>query len=375
MPVPDPDFILAPPRVTTQVALEPAHNALNSLIVLSKASQLSGLDAWVERAALTPTQQHTNRLVIEGLHYALPTNRHWSSFPTCVDYLAAQNPGELSTQIFEAYLGKARQKTHSGPRSGPLPAPTELLTSLDTYLAFLQDTFPPSCLDLEIETEAYTLLKDPPAMQNLMVSHLRSMWETVLAPEWERVRPMLQASVEAFQQIDLTRLSPLEAAQVVVGRALENDWETACLRETDRIIFVPSAHIGPYLGKIKNEIAGERVLWLFFAARQPEGVATRSPDLSRAELLIRLNALGDETRLRILALLTEYDELCAQDIQAHLNLSQSAASRHLKQLSATGYLIERAKATAKCYRLNPERIEDTLGALAQFLLKKGAYHV
>ena len=50
-----------------------------------------------------------------------------------------------------------------------------------------------------------------------------------------------------------------------------------------------------------------------------------------------------------------------------LDLSQSAASRHLKQLSATGYLIERRREGAKCYSLNPDRIEATLQALANFL--------
>jgi ArsR family transcriptional regulator len=111
-------------------------------------------------------------------------------------------------------------------------------------------------------------------------------------------------------------------------------------------------------------------LWFFFGARQPHGVAYPSIDLSRSELLTRLNALGDDTRLRILSLLTEYEELCSQDILLKLNLSQSAVSRHLKQLSAAGFLIERSQAAAKCYRLSPRRIEDTLQALERFLLVK-----
>ena len=42
-------------------------------------------------------------------------------------------------------------------------------------------------------------------------------------------------------------------------------------------------------------------------------------------------ALGDETRLRILALLSE-GELCVCDIMAALSLPQSTASRHLAYL-------------------------------------------
>ena len=93
-----------------------------------------------------------------------------------------------------------------------------------------------------------------------------------------------------------------------------------------------------------------------------------SPDLSRSELLVRLNALADDTRLRILQAIHEAGELCSQEIMVRLNLSQSAASRHLKQLSATGYLSERRREGAKCYSLEPDRIEDVLTAVSSYLL-------
>jgi DNA-binding transcriptional ArsR family regulator len=51
-----------------------------------------------------------------------------------------------------------------------------------------------------------------------------------------------------------------------------------------------------------------------------------------------------------------------------LDLSQSASSRHLKQLSATGFLSERRCNGAKCYKLNAERLDDTLQAVSVFLL-------
>jgi DNA-binding transcriptional ArsR family regulator len=134
-----------------------------------------------------------------------------------------------------------------------------------------------------------------------------------------------------------------------------------------QVIFVPSAHIGPYLGK---HWAGGDTLWVFFGARLPEGVPFHAPDLSRAEIVVRLSALADDNRLRILKLISEKGELSSQEIMASLGFSQSAASRHLKQLSATGYLSERRCNGAKCYQLNPERIENTLRAVSSFLLGK-----
>jgi DNA-binding transcriptional ArsR family regulator len=104
-----------------------------------------------------------------------------------------------------------------------------------------------------------------------------------------------------------------------------------------------------------------------FGARLPQGSTVDAPDLSRSELLVRLSALADDTRLRILQLLKEEGELCSQDMQQRLELSQSAGSRHMQQLSATGYVRERRVEGQKCYSLNEERIEDTLLALSHFL--------
>jgi ArsR family transcriptional regulator len=98
-------------------------------------------------------------------------------------------------------------------------------------------------------------------------------------------------------------------------------------------------------------------------------VPAGSSALSRSDLLVRLSALTDDTRLRMLALLSQHDELCAQDIMVQLDLSQSAASRHLRQLSATGYITERRRDAAKCYSLNRERVDDTFRALDQFLAR------
>ena len=144
----------------------------------------------------------------------------------------------------------------------------------------------------------------------------------------------------------------------------EGEHWRAAFEHTKQLIFVPSAHVGPYVSKFRS---GD-TLWMLFGARIPEGAQVHAPDLSRGEILVRLNALADDTRLRILKLIAESGELHSQEIMAGLELSQSATSRHLKQLSATGYLNERRCAGAKCYTLNPTRLEDTLRAISGFLL-------
>jgi len=136
------------------------------------------------------------------------------------------------------------------------------------------------------------------------------------------------------------------------------------LKAAERLVFVPSAHVGPYLSFFKSN----GVLGVIFRARLPEGTRFDAPDLSRADLVVRLNALADDTRLRILKLIAQEGELRSPEIMDRLDLSQSAASRQLKQLSASGYLSERRCDGAKCYQLNADRVQDTLRALSAFLI-------
>lgn len=61
-------------------------------------------------------------------------------------------------------------------------------------------------------------------------------------------------------------------------------------------------------------------------------------------------ALADETRLRILALLSR-GELCVCDLMAVLKLPQSTVSRHLAYLRNAGWLHDRREGVWMYYRL------------------------
>ena len=54
-----------------------------------------------------------------------------------------------------------------------------------------------------------------------------------------------------------------------------------------------------------------------------------------------LKATADETRLRILYLLSTHGELCVCDIHEALGISQSRASRHLRTLREAGLVEDR----------------------------------
>jgi ArsR family transcriptional regulator len=68
-------------------------------------------------------------------------------------------------------------------------------------------------------------------------------------------------------------------------------------------------------------------------------------------------ALGDETRLRIVALLS-HGELCVCHLQAALGLSQPNISRQLGVLRAAGIVEDRRDGNWVYYRLLPQQDED-----------------
>jgi len=182
-----------------------------------------------------------------------------------------------------------------------------------------------------------------------------------------RVRPMLEDSVKAFRPLNFSTMSNLEAARLITGQEqIEPKWAEH-IEEAQQVVFVPNAHVGPYLGKFMHG----QSLGIIFGARLPKGLSIESPDLRRAEILVHLNALADETRLRILYWIAEHGEQRSQEIMRGLGLSQSTTSRHLSQLTAAGLLSERWVEGGKCYIVNSNRVREVLEAIAAYMRLDG----
>src|SRR5262245_32910191 len=152
------EFFQVAARRKTPISLEyePVYNVLNSIALLSQVEQLPALDAWVVRTAaeLTLEQQHTNQLIFAELAGALLPDRDWPDFPAYLTDLVASSPEVLRDRAL-------RQRP-------------ELLANV------------------ALHAEANALLSDPPALQDLLVTHLHAIWEGGLATEWRGVQPLLQ---------------------------------------------------------------------------------------------------------------------------------------------------------------------------------------
>jgi len=81
-------------------------------------------------------------------------------------------------------------------------------------------------------------------------------------------------------------------------------------------------------------------------------------------------ALGDETRLQMIWLLFHHEELCVCDFMEVLGVTQSKASRHLRNLYHAGLVTDRREGIWSYYTLKPsddELVSTHMEALRQSL--------
>lgn len=360
----DREFIVSPVHIVIKFRLQQAAMLENSLHLLGSTGYDDGYDAWLveTRKALTD-EEWLNHTVAMKASYGHVTFTESMTFPEYVEQLKQVDPQTMATQA-TAWID---QHEH-------IPSAKDTLKDEDTYIDVMRKYH-----DYKREVKGYDVrfdehewrmmyryLQVPDELHTLVIDHLTMMWDRFLEAEWTKRKAVLEESVKAHAAMDYSGMSPYEVIEAVTGRDMRDAF-SEYINRSKVMIMSPSPHVGPFIGF--NEDEKNRILHLFFRPTMPKGTQTASPALNRTELQARLSALADDTRLRMIELLIEHEELCAQDFINQLDLSQSSASRHLRQLTASGYLKERRQEVAKCYRLNTDRIEDTLSALRQFLVR------
>lgn len=88
-------------------------------------------------------------------------------------------------------------------------------------------------------------------------------------------------------------------------------------------------------------------------------------------------ALGDETRLKMIWLLFHHQELCVCDFMEVLQITQSKASRHLRNLFHVGLVTDRREGTWSYYSLrlfDDELVVAHMNALRESLATRPELH-
>lgn len=98
---------------------------------------------------------------------------------------------------------------------------------------------------------------------------------------------------------------------------------------------------------------------------EPLGSTASMSPQDAMELAVRLKALADPTRLRLMNFMLEQtnQEACTCDLAPAVGLSDPTVSHHLKRLKSAGLLTSERRGMSVYYRVVPEAIHAIAKAL------------
>lgn len=97
-------------------------------------------------------------------------------------------------------------------------------------------------------------------------------------------------------------------------------------------------------------------------ARPPKNLMQLKESAGQAAALLR--ALGNESRLLVLCLLSGQGEMSVRALQEEVGLSQSALSQHLARMRDEGLVTFRREAQTLYYRIDNAQAERLVATLA-----------
>ncbi len=188
---------------------------------------------------------------------------------------------------------------------------------------------------------------------------LAAVWQQVLVPAWPQLLKTIvqQAAMLERFSIDHRNTQPVPFATALRTRVARDIDPTGL-----PLVFVPAPWNGRYVTALRSSTA----VYVFFQPMRWLGTLCRSAPTNPREITDRFAALADETRLRILALFADRDEITATDVREALDMTQPTASRHLAALGSV--LAERrSDDKIKRYRLNPDALSMPALAVEQII--------
>ena len=344
------------PRIRFDSA--PVYNILFSMCLLFQ-DHLDHISPWVDStvAKLTPEERKVADIACDAVQYVSIAGG--STIEEFVAGLEKMAPERFLT------IDVSRLRKQAVQRLGAdgIPDEATLANDKDAYLGLVERMYERHH-DKEFDAEKYgkywDRLHDGKSYRDELVTSVKSFWVKHLRDEWAHVEPAIADSVRAFQSVEILGDDLEEKIKFITQRDNIPEVWIDMLSRADEVIYVPSVHIGPYMTMFDFD---PRHLVVVGRARIPEGANVTSPTLDRSDILIRLEAMSDATRLRILQMASERGKITSQDVMDELELSQSSASRHLTQLTATGLLPVDGSERTRRYQLNARRIDDVCSGL------------
>jgi DNA-binding transcriptional ArsR family regulator len=218
---------------------------------------------------------------------------------------------------------------------------------------------------------AALVFEDPVELAERFADFIRSYWDAAFAEEWERVEPLLAATItDTGRRIaadgfyDFVRSVSLklrvDAKREEFGLDLPHDHRVPVTLDRP-LLLVPSVYVWPHV-QVNCDEPWPLTL-IYPAPFLAKGAQTALPS---DELVRLLRALGDQTRLRALKLIAERAR-STQELAPLVGISEAGLSKHLRQLADAGLVQSRREGYYVLYCIVPERIEPLSESLQRFL--------
>jgi len=204
---------------------------------------------------------------------------------------------------------------------------------------------------------------------------LEAYWSAAFANEWRRIEPEIAASLEHggrelasvglygfLESLGLGIRVEREAERFSFDRLHEHVVE---IGPGEQLVLNPSYYLWPHV-RVNCEAP-----WPY-AVAYPTPFSRRRArlDLPPAEVVRPLKALAHDLRLEIVRLVAERPR-STQELAPLLRLSESAVSKHLRQLSEANILSSTREGYYVLYRLEHERLDSIAATLRSFVLGEG----
>jgi DNA-binding transcriptional ArsR family regulator len=198
------------------------------------------------------------------------------------------------------------------------------------------------------------VLRQPEEYHRRLVAVLDA-WQVHFAEVEDRVAAMIRRDADS-RLADRRTLDPLDLIERTTGgiRWMPDP-------AVAKVILAPSYFARPF-----NYTFGSGN-WRLFAYPIADAVLDDRDPLAPPAAMVRLHrALGDETRLRILKLLTDRD-LYMTEIANELGLSKPTIKHHLVLLRSAGLVTLTQQGTVHYYSLRRDRLQEAAGDVGRFL--------